>query len=93
MQTQVLPQGVYMDADQASLVTHPEVQEIDQKLAGGCWACYNCWTYVIGIMASLTAFQAFRNVFAHPIFLVSIVEAMIEMTFVFVMQEVIKVNP
>ena len=90
MQSQVPPQGVYMNAEQASLVTYAEVQEIDKKLSSGCYACYHCWTYVIAVLAFLTAIQSVMAVFTHPIFIVNIIDAIIEVAFAIGMQEVLK---
>lgn len=90
METQVPPQGVYMNANQSSLVANLEVQQIDQKLSSGCYACYHCWTYVILVSACLTALQAFVGVFTHPIFIVSIINSVVEVAFAIGMQEVLK---
>ncbi len=90
METQIPPQGVYMNADQSSLVANLEVQEIDKKLSSGCYACYHCWTYVILVSACLTALQAVINVFTHPIFIVSILNSVVEVAFAIGMQEVLK---
>lgn len=95
MQPQVPPQGVYMNADQPSfspnsLLPHSEVQEIDKKLSSGCYACYNCWLYVVAALAFLSLIQGIISVFTSAIFLLSILNAIIELMFAFVTQEALK---
>ena len=73
-----------------SLLVQSGVQEIDQKLESGCWACYKCWTYVMLYLAWGTLITSVRQVFSQPIFIVNILDAIIELCFALMMQAVIK---
>ncbi len=73
-----------------SLLVQSGVQEIDQKLESGCWACYNCWAYMIVIGSVLTTISAGRQVIAHPILLLNILHSLLESAFAFYMQDALK---
>ena len=99
MQNQAPSQGIYVNADQPSfspnsnpnsLLPQSEIQEIDKKLSSGCWACYNCWTYVIVVGAFIALISSLIQVFTYPIMVLNICDAIIEVTFGVVMQEAIK---
>ncbi len=73
-----------------SLLLKSEVREIDQKLSSGCWACYFSWTHAISILAFLNLIYSVRQVFSQPIFIVNILDAIIEILFAAIMQMAIK---
>ncbi len=92
MQSQVPLNINQLASSPNSLLSNPEVQEIDKRLSSGIYACYKCWLYVMAILAALSLLNSLRLAFTSTsgLVLLNVFEGYLETCFALYMLEVLK---
>ncbi len=72
------------------LLVQMEVDLIDQRLRSGCYACYNCWLYVILIGAILGMYTNSASMISLPLYCFAFLEALAAFGYAFTMINVMK---